>query len=195
MVTSTMDLSMSWSSQRTIPVMPLNCPRTVAIIMCLTENPAAVCAGSICQVVVAAGAGTANAATRVAARASLDNDWSILFFLPNLKCSPRREILGCALSVIRCLWNDFFQRRCKTFQAGRVELFQNVQTGRGDAGSYHAAVIDLAFSGNQPAFFHAIEQSGHVRIVGNHAVANAFARQAAGFGSSQNAQHVVLGTG
>src|SRR6266404_3718677 len=121
MVTSTVDLLMSWSSQSTVPVTPLNCPRTVAIIMCLTENPAAVWAGSICQVVVAAGAGTANAATRVAARASLDSVWSILFFLPHLKCSATKEIVGCTLSVIRCLRNDFFQRRCKIFQAGLDE--------------------------------------------------------------------------
>src|SRR5882757_1681961 len=90
MVTSTSDLVRSWSSQLTVPVTPLNCPRTVAIIMCLTENPAAVCAGSICQVVVAAGDGTAKDAASVAAREDFASNWPILLFLSNLKCIIRR---------------------------------------------------------------------------------------------------------
>src|SRR6266478_8720867 len=80
MVISTVDLLMSRSSQFTVPVTPLNCPRTVEIIRCFTANPAAVCCGSICQVVVVAAAETAKTAARVALIVVRESSWSMIFY-------------------------------------------------------------------------------------------------------------------
>ena len=58
-----------------------------------------------------------------------------------------------------------------------------------------AAIILLAFTANQAAFFHAIEQAGHIRVMANHAVADGAACQAAGLGASEDAQDIILRAG
>jgi len=64
-----------------------------------------------------------------------------------------------------------------------------------DAGFDDAAVIGLAGARDEAALFHAVEETGHVRVVGNHAFADAAAGEACGFGSAEDAEYVVLGAG
>src|SRR5580704_14634403 len=75
MVTSTEDLVMSLSSSWTEPFTLVNAPRTVEIIKCLTANCADECAGSICQVEVAAEAGRERAAASPAVTAMREKSW------------------------------------------------------------------------------------------------------------------------
>src|ERR1700727_270889 len=63
----------------TVPFTLLNAPRTVEIARCFTENCAAVCAGSSCQVVVAAVAGNDKSAARPVASAKRVRDWTMVF--------------------------------------------------------------------------------------------------------------------
>src|SRR6185312_14578318 len=77
-VTSTLDLLMSASSKITVPFTLLKPPRTVEIARCFTENCAAVCAGSICHVVVAAETGSVINAARPAASVKRVRDWPIV---------------------------------------------------------------------------------------------------------------------
>lgn len=62
----------------------------------------------------------------------------------------------------------------------------------GHTGFDHAAVIGLALAGDETGFFQAVQEPGHVRIVGNHALTNIAASQSARFGAAKNAQDVVL---
>jgi len=64
-----------------------------------------------------------------------------------------------------------------------------------DAGLDDASVVGLALAGDDAALFHAVEQAGHIRVVRNHAVADAAAGQTAMPGAAKNAQDVVLSTG
>jgi hypothetical protein len=73
-----------------------------------------------------------------------------------------------------------------------VQSFQKAECLWRDARLHDAAVVGLAFPRNQASLFHAVEETRHVRVVGNHAVANAPARQTFGFGSAENAKDVVL---
>jgi len=66
---------------------------------------------------------------------------------------------------------------------------------RCDARLYDAAVVGLAFAGDEAALFHAVEKAGHVRVVRNHAITDATARQAFGLGAAKNAKDVVLRAG
>ena len=78
MVTSTLDLLTSLSSKLTVPFTLLNPPRTVEIARCRTENCAAECIGSICQVEVAAGAGSEKMAARPAVSAIRAREWPMV---------------------------------------------------------------------------------------------------------------------
>src|SRR5579885_3524565 len=49
-----------------------------------------------------------------------------------------------------------------------VKCFQQLQAVRRDSGPHHAAVVYLPLPRDQRAFFHAVKQSRHVRVVGNH---------------------------
>src|SRR6266700_6471514 len=119
MVISTVDLLMSCSSQFTVPVTPLNCPRTVEIIRCFTANPAAVCCGSICQVVVGAAAETAKTAARaaliVARESSCSMDFSFLIelrFVANFFCSEFvKQTLRCPAKWPRVFFAKFPRAR------------------------------------------------------------------------------------
>jgi len=63
---------------------------------------------------------------------------------------------------------------------------------RRDARLYDAAVVGLAFAGNQVALFHAVEEARHVRVVRNHTVSDATAGQSCGLGTAENAKDIVL---
>src|SRR5579863_1411783 len=97
-------------------MMPLNSPRTVEIIRCFTAKLAAVCAGSICQVVVAAAAGNAKAAARVALSVILESNWPMWFSFFSCRVFDAWELFGCVLRTLRCFWNDFFQGTGKRFE-------------------------------------------------------------------------------
>jgi hypothetical protein len=76
-----------------------------------------------------------------------------------------------------------------------IELAQDFESGGSDASFDNATIVGLARAGNQTALFHAIEKAGHIGIVRNHAVADAFAGKAFGLGTTQNAQDIILGAG
>jgi hypothetical protein len=76
-----------------------------------------------------------------------------------------------------------------------IQTPQQVEALLGHTSLDHATVIGLALAGDETGFFEAVEQAGHVRIVGNHALANIAASQSARFGATKNAQDVVLNAG
>jgi|SRR5580704_8785104 hypothetical protein len=76
-----------------------------------------------------------------------------------------------------------------------VETFQKSKARGRDAGFDDAAVVCLAGARDEAALFHAVEEAGYVRVVGNHAFADAAAGEAGGFGAAENAEDVVLGAG
>ena len=76
-----------------------------------------------------------------------------------------------------------------------IEIFQKSETRGGDAGFDDAAVIGLARAGDEAALFHAVEEAGHVRVVRNHAFADAAAGEAFGLGATKNAKDIVLRAG
>jgi hypothetical protein len=73
-----------------------------------------------------------------------------------------------------------------------IETFQNGEAG----GSYtcldDTAVVGLALAGDEAALLHAIEKAGHIRVVGNHALADRAAGQAFGLRAAKDAENVVL---
>jgi hypothetical protein len=76
-----------------------------------------------------------------------------------------------------------------------IEIFQKSEASWADARLHNAAVIRLAGARYQAAFFHPIEQAGHVRVVGNHPFADAAAGEALRLGTAENAEDVVLRAG
>jgi hypothetical protein len=76
-----------------------------------------------------------------------------------------------------------------------IETLQKCEARRGDAGFDDAAVIGLASAGEEAAPFHAVEEAGHVRVVGDHAFADGAASEAFGLRAAQNAQDIVLRAG
>ena len=76
-----------------------------------------------------------------------------------------------------------------------IETLQKSETRGGDAGFDDAAVIGLAGARDEAALFHAVEETGHVGVMGDHAFADAAASEAGGFGAAENAEDVVLGAG
>jgi len=73
-----------------------------------------------------------------------------------------------------------------------IETFEKGKARGGDAGFDDAAVIGLAGAGDEAALLHAVEETGHIRVVRNHAVADAGASEAFGLGAAKNAEDVVL---
>src|SRR5712692_4625522 len=73
-----------------------------------------------------------------------------------------------------------------------VEGFQKAECLRRDARLHDAAVVGLAYPGNQSALFQAIEEARHVRVVGDHAVTDAPAGQSFGLGAAKNTKDIVL---
>jgi hypothetical protein len=76
-----------------------------------------------------------------------------------------------------------------------IETLQKYEARRGDAGFDDAAVIGLARAGDEAALFHAIEESSHVGVVGDHAFADGAASEAFGLGAAENAEDIVLRAG
>ena len=76
-----------------------------------------------------------------------------------------------------------------------IETFEKSKARGGDAGFDDAAVTGLAGAGDEAALFHAVEEAGHIRVVRNHAVADAAAGEAFGHGAAKNAEDVVLSAG
>jgi hypothetical protein len=76
-----------------------------------------------------------------------------------------------------------------------IETFQKSETRGSDSGFDDAAVVGLAGARDEAALLHAVEKAGHVRVVGNHAFADAAAGEACRFGATENAEDVVLGAG
>src|SRR6476660_4004420 len=154
-----------------VPATPLNCPRTVEIIMCFTEKPAAVCAGSICQVVVAADAEKVSAAESAVPRVILESRWPMEFSFSVFEYFFQ-ESFGCNQKLFRCGPKNILQGCHQIFQARgadvaklahvkpehrNVELLENVQSLRGDTRFDHAAIISLPLTANQFALFHAVQ--------------------------------------
>jgi hypothetical protein len=73
-----------------------------------------------------------------------------------------------------------------------IEIFQEPQSGSGDAGFDDPAVVGLTGASDESAFFHAVEKAGHVRVVRDHALGNGAAGKATGFGAAEDAQDVIL---
>jgi hypothetical protein len=128
--------------------------------------------------------------------------FSSLFLIGYSKFAPK-GLLG------RLADADFFQQIRKNLQARNrhvpelalvkivnrlIEGFKKVECLRRDARLYDAAVVSLAFAGNQAALFHAVKQARHVRVVRNHAVSDATAGQSFGLGPAENAKDIVLST-
>jgi hypothetical protein len=73
-----------------------------------------------------------------------------------------------------------------------VQLGEHPQPLVRDAGDDAAAVFRLALSGDQPARFEAVEQSGDVGILRHHALTDLAAGGAFPFRAAQDAERVVL---
>jgi hypothetical protein len=76
-----------------------------------------------------------------------------------------------------------------------VERLKQIKALGGDACFDHAAIIGLAFTSDEIAFFHAVEEAGDVRVMRNHAFAYATAGEAMGFSAAKNPQDVILRAG
>jgi hypothetical protein len=73
-----------------------------------------------------------------------------------------------------------------------VESFQEFETLAGNTRLDDASVVGLACADDETAPFHAVEEASHVWIMRNHAIADAAAREAIGFGAAEDAQDIVL---
>src|SRR5258707_2752190 len=76
-----------------------------------------------------------------------------------------------------------------------VESFQKAECLGRNACLHDAAVIGLACTGNQPALLQAVEETGHVRVMRDHAVADSAASEALRLGATENAKDIVLRAG
>ena len=76
-----------------------------------------------------------------------------------------------------------------------VAVGEQLQARRGDADGDHPAIGAFAGAGDEAAPFQAIDQAGHVRVMGDQAVADLAARQPGFAAAAEDAQDVVLGLG
>ena len=76
-----------------------------------------------------------------------------------------------------------------------IEFLQLLQAFGSDACLDDAAVVRLAFPGDVTTFLEAIEQTGHIRIAGNHVIADDAAGKAVRFGAAKNTKNIVLSAG
>lgn len=76
-----------------------------------------------------------------------------------------------------------------------IETFQKSESRGSYAGFDDASVVGLARTSDEASLFHAVEEAGHVRVVRDHAIADAAAGEAFGFGAAKNAEDVVLRAG
>lgn len=84
-------------------------------------------------------------------------------------------------------------------QDGFVEVFEEAEGGVGDGGFDDSAVGGVALAMDEAGFFHAIEEAGDVGVAGDHAGADFVTGEAglvaAGVGTAEDAEDVVLGGG
>ena len=73
-----------------------------------------------------------------------------------------------------------------------IQLPQQLQPFRRDPGFDDAAVLCLAFAGDEFLLFHAIEKPRNVRITRDHAFADTAAEEAIGLCATENAKNIVL---
>jgi len=114
------------------------------------------------------------------------------------------------LRLYRSASADFLQQLGECFQARSgdvvelalvqlanrlIETFQKSESRGGDAGFDDAAVIGLSLTTDETALLHAVEEAGHVRVVRDHAFADAAAGEACWLGATENAQDIVLRAG
>jgi hypothetical protein len=81
------------------------------------------------------------------------------------------------------------------FAHGLIEGLKKLEALRSNVGLDNAAIVFLAFTANQAAFFYAIEQTGHVRVMADHAVTDGAAGEPCRLGATENAQNIVLRSG
>jgi len=73
-----------------------------------------------------------------------------------------------------------------------IQLLEQLQPFRGDAGFDDAAVLCLALAGDEFVLFHAIEKPRNVRIARDHAFADTAAEETIGLRATENAKNIVL---
>jgi hypothetical protein len=78
---------------------------------------------------------------------------------------------------------------------GLIQLFEELQSIRGDARLDDAAIVLLALAGDPTVLFHPIKHAGHVRVMGDHSFGNTTTEESVGFGAAEDAEHIVLGAG
>src|SRR5258708_28552770 len=81
------------------------------------------------------------------------------------------------------------------FAHSRVEALQQFQPAACNSRFHHAPIVTLALPRNQVALFHTVQQACYVRIVRNHALGDAAARQPLRLRAAQDTQHIVLRAG
>jgi hypothetical protein len=81
------------------------------------------------------------------------------------------------------------------FAHGLIQGLEKLEALRSNVGFDDTAIIFLAFAANEAAFFHAIEQAGHVRVMADHAVTDGAAGEPRRLGAAEDAQNIVLGAG
>src|SRR4029077_8730128 len=69
----------------------------------------------------------------------------------------------------------------------RIKFAKKLEAIGCDASLHYTSVVTLAFASDHAALFHAVQEASHVGIVGNHAIADAFAGQAGWLGSAKDA--------
>src|SRR5262245_51881012 len=75
-----------------------------------------------------------------------------------------------------------------------VQPAYDIEAFVGDSRQYHSAIPAIARAANQSPLLHSVEQTGDVRVPGNHSVADFAARETFGR-TSQDSQDVVLRRG
>jgi hypothetical protein len=81
------------------------------------------------------------------------------------------------------------------FAHGLIQGLEKFEALRSNVGLDDTAIIFLAFTANEAAFFHAIEQAGHVRVMADHAITDGAAGEPPRLGAAEDAQNIVLGAG
>jgi hypothetical protein len=76
-----------------------------------------------------------------------------------------------------------------------VESLEKAERLRRDAGLHDAAVVGLAYPGNQGSLLETVEEPGHIRVVGDHAFPDAPTGQTFRFGPAEDAKNIVLRAG
>lgn len=76
-----------------------------------------------------------------------------------------------------------------------IQAAQQVEALLGDPSFDHSPIVGLALPSDETGLFQAVQQPGHVRVVGDHALADIAAGQTARFSTPKNAKNIVLDAG